>query len=71
MKCFKNGKPLDDPDGSMWYTGEPGAGRWSEEDDVLMRVRTRNARIYNAPVDMEGWKNYVESYNEEDEYYYP
>ena len=71
MKFYRNGKPIDDPEGSMWYTGEPGAGRWSEEDDVLMRVRTRNARIYNAPVDMEGWKNYVESYNEEDEYYYP
>ena len=64
MKFFKNGEPVD-PTGheSMWYSGEPGTGRWSNEDDVLMKTRTGTVRVQNAPVDTEGWKDYVESYN--------
>ena len=62
MRFFRNGKPIDTDEGSMWYTGEPGTGAYSEEDDVLFKIRTKNARVYNAPVDLEGWKDYVESY---------
>lgn len=59
VKCFKNGKPLDDPDGSMWRTGEPGAGRWSDEEDTLMKAREKNIRIHSEPVDIDGWKDFV------------
>lgn len=64
VKFFKNGEPID-PSGnvSSWYSGEPGTGRWSEEDDILMRARKTVERVQNAPVDLEGWKNFVESYN--------
>lgn len=62
MKFFKNGAPIDSEESSMWYSGNPGSGRWSEEDDVLMKSRVKNNRIYNAPVDLEGWKDFVESY---------
>ena len=63
-KFFKNGKPVD-PSGhySAWYVGEPGVGRWSEEDDRLVRTRTSVERVQTAPVDLEGWKDFVESYN--------
>ena len=58
MKLFMNGKPLD-PSGSSsyWISGEPGTGRWSEEDDILMKTRKSTERIKTNPVDMEGWKN--------------
>jgi hypothetical protein len=64
VKFFKNGKPLD-PDGqySSWYSGEPGTGRWDQEDDLIMRARKGTANIKNPPIDFEAWKNYVESYN--------
>ena len=64
VKFFKNGQPLD-PDGqyASWYSGEPGTGRWDQEDDILMRARKGIANIKNPPVDFEGWKDYVESYN--------
>ena len=65
MKFYKNGQPIDSDEGSLWYNGEHNNGRWSEEDDVLMRVRTKNARVYNAPVDLEAWKDFVPSYVEE------
>ena len=62
-KFFKNGKPIDPSgDPSSWYSGEPGTGRWSEEDDVLMKARAESVRITNNPVDMDGWKDYVQSY---------
>ena len=59
MKFFKNGEPID-PNGhaSVWYTGEPGLGRWSEEDDILMKARRKTEHIVNNPVDFEGWKEY-------------
>lgn len=53
-------------EGSMWYTGEPGSGLWSEEDDVLMRIRTRNRRVKNNPVDLDYWKELVPSYHKEE-----
>lgn len=64
MKLVKNGKDID-PSGhtSAWYSGEAGVGRWSEEDDFIMRTRIGSERIINAPVDAEGWKEFVESYN--------
>lgn len=64
MKFFKNGEAVD-PSGhpSSWYSGEPGTGRWSEEDDVTTRVRNGTARVLNLPVDLDGWKDFVESYN--------
>ena len=60
-KFYKNGKSLD-PNGhaSLWFTGEPGTGRWSEEDDILMRSRMGNERITGIKTDYEGWKEYVE-----------
>lgn len=65
MKFYKNGKPIESEDGSMWHTGEPGAGRWSEEDEVLMKVRKGNKQIPNVQYDLDGWKDYVESYVQE------
>lgn len=64
MKFFKNGKPIDPSgDPSSWYSGEPGTGRWSEEDEVIMKIRNGTATIVNNPVDLDGWKDFVESYN--------
>lgn len=64
MKFFKNGKPIDPSgDPSSWYSGEPGTGRWSEEDEVIMKTRNGTATIVNNPVDLDGWKDFVESYN--------
>ncbi len=64
MKFFKNGEEID-PLGhpSMWYNGEPGNGRWSDEDNIVFRTRTSNAVVQNPSVDLDGWKNFVESYN--------
>ena len=63
MKFYKNGKELD-PSGhvSAWYNGEPGSGRWSEDDDILMAARKSTERVQNMPVDLDGWKEFVESY---------
>ena len=63
-KFFKNGKPID-PNGhySAWYVGEPGLGRWSDDDDHLVRTRTSVERVQTMPVDLDGWKDFVESYN--------
>lgn len=65
MKFFMNDQPID-PSGnpSSWYTGEPGTGRWSDESNFEMAVRTGTARVSNLPVDLEGWKDFVESYND-------
>lgn len=64
MKIFLNGKSIDtDGEVSYWGTGEPGSGRWSEEDDILMRARREAVRRYPAPVDTEGWQDFVESYS--------
>lgn len=64
VKFFKNGEPVD-PDGqhSSWYSGDPGTGRWDQEDDILMRTRKGTVNVTNIPIDFEGWKDYVESYN--------
>jgi len=63
MKFFLNGQELD-PSGnhSSWISGEPGTGRWDQEDDVLMKARKGSARVTSAPVDLDGWKDFVESY---------
>jgi hypothetical protein len=63
MKFFKNGKEID-PSGhvSAWYSGEPNIGRWSEDDDILMTARKSTERVQNMPVDLDGWKAFVESY---------
>lgn len=62
-KFFKNGKAVDPSgDPSSWYSGESGTGRWSEEDDILMRARSESVRVKNPPVDTESWKNFVRSY---------
>lgn len=60
VKFFKNGQPID-PNGhaSVWFSGEPGSGRWSEEDDILMRARKDATRVKNYPVDLDGWKAYI------------
>ena len=64
VKFFKNGQPLD-PSGqySSWYSGEPGTGRWDQEDDLIMRARKGTVNVKNIPIDFEAWKDYVESYN--------
>lgn len=65
VKLFKNGKEIDPNDhSSIWYSGEPGTGRWSEEDDILMRIRKENARVSNPPIDLNGWKDFIISYSE-------
>lgn len=67
VKFFKNGLPVD-PSGqhSSWYSGEPGTGRWSEEDDIEMRGYKEPVHVFNFPVDLDGWKDFVESYNNYD-----
>lgn len=60
MKCYKNGKPIESDEDSMWYTDEPDNGRWSQEDDVLMKTRTKNSRVQSPAYDMEGWKEFVD-----------
>lgn len=62
VKFFKNGKPLD-PAGysSVWFSGEPGTGRWSEEDDIIMKSRNGSSRIKNNSVDLDGWKDFVQT----------
>lgn len=64
IKFFKNGKSID-PSGhtSTWYPGESGVGRWSNEEDFIMKTRTSTERIQNLPVDLDGWREFVESYN--------
>lgn len=64
VKFFKNGESID-PSGqyASWYSGDPGTGRWEQEDDVLMRARKDIINVTNLPIDFEGWKDYVESYN--------
>jgi hypothetical protein len=63
-KFFKNGKELD-PSGqpSSWYSGEHGVGRFVDDSDHTDAAYNGTSKIQNAPVDTEGWKNYVESYN--------
>ncbi|MCM1215415.1 MAG: hypothetical protein NC548_12955 [Lachnospiraceae bacterium] len=63
MKFFLNGNPLD-PIGSNshWISGEPGTGRWEMEDDIITAIRKGSARVQSQPVDLEAWKDYVESY---------
>ena len=64
VKFFKNGEEVDPNNhASMWYNGEPGNGRWSDEDNIIFRIRKDNAIVKNPPVDLDGWKNFVESYN--------
>ena len=65
-KFFKNGENIDptltDKE-SLWFIGESGTGRWSDEDDFIMKTRSSNQRlqkIYNF--DFKSWKWFVESY---------
>ena len=60
-KFSKNGKPVDPSNHtSAWYSGEAGTGRWTEEDDVIMKTRISTERVANLPVDNSSWKKYVE-----------
>jgi hypothetical protein len=65
-KFFKNGESIDptltDKE-SLWFIGESGTGRWSDEDDFIMKTRLNNQRlqkVYNF--DFKSWKWFVESY---------
>lgn len=67
MKFYKNGKEIDPSNHtSMWYNGEPGSGRYSDDEEIIFRTRTGTEKV-NLKIDMEGWKDYVESYNWNDE----
>ena len=60
-KFYKNGKPVDPNEhASVWFSGEPGSGRWSEEDDILTRTRMGNDRVQGIKYDYDAWKDYVE-----------
>lgn len=70
-RFFLNGKDVDPTDGSYpqyssyWHPGEYGSGRWTDEDDFLMKVRESNQRVkLGYEWDLDGWKEYVESYND-------
>ena len=65
IKFYKNGEPID-PTGydSFWISGEPGTGRWSEEDNIIFRAREKVANAKLQEYDLDGWKNFVESYNQ-------
>jgi hypothetical protein len=60
-KFRRNGKAID-PSGSTssWYPGESGIGRWSDEENFIMKTRNATERIVNLPVDTKGWKSFVE-----------
>ena len=62
VKVFKNGDPVD-PNGfdSVLISGEPGSGRWPEEDDIHMKTYSGSANIKMEPADLDGWKDFVES----------
>ncbi len=63
MKFYKNGEEIDPTNHtSMWYNGEPGSGRYSDDEEIIFRTRTGTEKV-NLNIDMEGWKDYVESYN--------
>ena len=59
VKFFKNGKNID-PSGHSpyWRSGDYSTGRWSEEDDILMKTRDSTERINPGYVDTEGWKEF-------------
>ena len=63
-KFFKNNEEIDPKiNPSAWFIGESGLGRWSNEDDFLMKTRTSNIRVKNLyDFDFNSWKIYVESY---------
>ena len=66
VKLFLNGEPVDPPDQyAYWRPGETGTGRWSNDEEILMRARKNTERVSNLPVDLDGWKDFVESYNGE------
>ena len=64
LKFFKNNEEIDPKvNPSAWFIGESGLGRWSNEDDFIMKTRTSNIRVKNLyNLDLTKWKNYVESY---------
>lgn len=59
VKLYLNGSSLD-PSGyhAYWRPGEGNVGRWSEEDDILMKIRKSSERVYPGTVDYDGWKSY-------------
>jgi hypothetical protein len=67
-KFFKNGKDID-PSGqtSNWIPGEPGVGNYVSDTDHINAAYNGTSRIQNVPVDTEGWKDFVESYNPQSE----
>ena len=64
MKFYLNGTEMD-PDGqpSHWISGESGTGRWSDDMNILMATRKGHSTIQGFKVDLEGWKDFVESYS--------
>ena len=64
LKFYKNNEEIDPKiNPSAWFIGESGLGRWSNEDDFIMKTRTSNIRVKNLyNLDLTKWKNYVESY---------
>lgn len=63
VKFYKNGKEIDsDNNSSMWYNGEPGSGEYSDDEEILFRTR-KSVEKANFKIDLEGWKDFVESYN--------
>ena len=64
LKFYKNNEEIDPKiNPSAWFIGESGLGRWSNEDDFIMKTRTSNIRVKNLyNLDLTKWKAYVESY---------
>lgn len=64
-KFFKNNENIDpsiekEP---FWFIGESGTGRWSNEDDFIMKTRSSNQRVQGAfNFDFTKWKWFVETY---------
>ena len=61
VKLFIN-HTNNDPSGnhSYWRSGDPNTGRWSEEDNIIMRTEKSIEQINDGNIDMEGWKDFVE-----------
>ena len=67
MLFKKNGTDID-PVGheSTWYAGDPSEGRYSDDDVAVFRTRTGTSTM-NVNVDLDGWVDFVESYDYDEE----
>ena len=63
MKFYKNGKPMESEEGSMWYNGEHEDGLYGDEEDIDLRVESDTVKVHREPMDLEGWKEFVPPYN--------